>query len=485
MTRLPNGNFLRIQIAILDHSATIHLPNKSHKKYKLMHWIDQFAACARNYLAENSDRLVYPQQAALQALEKFDTPLQSEPQPAESVLVLLDGIGSPATVRSTGGRYYGFVTGGSLPAALGAKLLASVWDQNGALTVMSPVSSKLEAVAGRWLLEIFGLPAGSGFGFVTGDTLANFTALAAARHQLLKQQGWDVEARGLFGAPEITVVVGEEVHVSVLKAFSMLGFGRDRVLRVPADAHGRMQADKMPRVEGPAIICAQAGNVNTGAFDPLAEICARIQPHTAWVHVDAAFGLWAAASPEKKHLVQGIELADSWATDAHKWLNVPYDCGLVFVRDKAALFAAMSYTAAYLPTEGVREPMNYVPEMSRQARALPVWAALKSLGRAGLAELIERNCRQARYFADQLRAAGFDVLNEVVLNQVLVSFGDPEHTRRVIRLVQEEGVCWCGGTVWQGKTAMRISVSSWATTQHDIERSLASILRHAGKPSAG
>lgn len=446
-----------------------------------MHFIEHFAHRAGKYMAALNDQRVYPAEEALQALEQFDAPLQSAPLSAETVLALLDEIGSPATVKSTGGRYYGFVTGGSLPAALCAKLLASVWDQNAALTIMSPVVSKLEAVTGRWLLDIFGLPASSGFGFVTGDTMANFTALAAARHRLLSQMGWDVEAKGLFGAPELTVMVGEEVHVSVLKALSMLGFGRDSVIRVPADTQGRMRVDKISFTGKPVIVCTQAGNVNTGAFDPIAEICNRIEPASGWVHVDAAFGLWAAASDEKKHLVQDIALADSWATDAHKWLNVPYDSGLVFVRDKAALSAAMSSSAAaaYLPADAVREPMHYVPEMSRQARAVPVWAALKSLGTKGLSELIENNCRQARYMAHELEAADCNILNEVVLNQVLVSFGEPEHTRQVIREVQEEGICWCGGTVWQGKTAMRISVSSWATTAEDIRRSLESIIRHA------
>ncbi len=442
-------------------------------------FIDQFTQYATNYIAGLPDHPVFPTPSAIQQLDQLDTPLQEESLEPEAVLTLLDETGSPATVKSTSGRYYGFVTGGSLPAALGAKLLLSVWDQNAAMTVMSPVASKLEMIAGKWLLNIFGLPADCGFGFVTGDTMANFTALAAARHQLLKNAGWDVEENGLFHAPEITVIVGDEVHVSVLKALSMLGFGRNRVIRVPADEQGRMIAEKIPAVNTPAIICTQAGNVNTGAFDPVEAICSTIKNKNIWVHVDAAFGLWAAASNQKKYLVQGIELADSWATDAHKWLNAPYDSGVVFVRDKASLFAAMSSSAAYLPSHTVREPFQYVPEMSRQARAIPVWAALKSLGTKGIAALIDRNCRQAARFAEALTGAGFVVLNEVVLNQVLVSFGDAATTQQVIKGVQEEGVCWCGGTVWQGKTAMRISVSSWATTEEDVEQSIASIIRQA------
>ncbi len=444
-----------------------------------MHFIDQFTQTAKSYIATQHTQPVYPTEEAICNLEKLDTPLQQKSLHANEVLSLLDEIGSPATVKTTGGRYYGFVIGGCLPAAMCAKLLASVWDQNAGLTVMSPVASKLETIAGKWMLKIFGLPADCGFGFVTGDTVANFTALAAARHKLLKNAGWDVEANGLFHAPEITVIVGDEVHVSVLKALSMLGFGRDRVIRVPVDNQGRMISDKIPVIKTPTIVCMQAGNVNTGAFDPVDEICIKMKNKNVWVHVDAAFGLWAAAFDEKKYLVHGIELADSWATDTHKWLNAPYDSGVVFVRDKESLFAAMSAAAAYLPSDAVREPFQYVPEMSRQARAIPVWAALKSLGTKGLAELIERNCRHAMQFADTLTKAGFTVLNDVVLNQVLVSFGDAAITQQVIKQVQDEGVCWCGGTVWQGKTAMRISVSNWSTTHEDVQQSLQSIIKHA------
>jgi glutamate/tyrosine decarboxylase-like PLP-dependent enzyme len=291
--------------------------------------------------------------------------------------------------------------------------------------------------------------------------------------------GWDVEADGLFGAPPVTVVVGEEVHPSLIKALGMLGLGRSRVARVPVDGQGRMRAGGIPALDGPAIVCMQAGNVNTGAFDPAEEICDRAHAGGAWVHVDGAFGLWAAASPRYAHLVRGVAAADSWATDAHKWLNVPYDSGLAFVRDAAALKQAMSVTAAYLPQSEHREPSQYTPELSRRARGVEIWAALRSLGRAGLSELIERNCRQARRFAEALQQAGYPILNEVALNQVLVSFGDSARTRRVIERVQRDGVCWCGPTEWQGRTAMRISVSSWATRDEDVERSVTAILRAA------
>jgi len=299
---------------------------------------------------------------------------------------------------------------------------------------------------------------------------------------VLRRSGWNVEADGLFGAPPIQVVVGEESHPTLLKSLGMLGLGRNRLTRVPVDSQGRMRPDKLPRLSAPAILCLQAGNVNSGAFDPLAELCAAGREAGAWIHVDGAFGLWARASKTLAPLARGLELADSWATDAHKWLNVPYDSGLAFVRQPDTLRAAMAITAEYLPTAtAARNPSDYTPELSRRARGVEVWAALHSLGRAGLAELFERNCRQARRFAEGLRAAGLKVLNEVVLNQVLVSFGDAERTRRVIEAIQRDGTCWCGVTVWQGRTAMRISVSSWATTDADVERSLNAMLRIAAE----
>lgn len=392
---------------------------------------------------------------------------------------MLDELGSPATMGIAGSRFFGWVIGGSLPAALGANWLASAWDQNAGLFIATPIASTLEEVSIRWLLEVLALPPGCGAAFVTGATVANFTALAAARHSVLKRVGWDVESRGLFGAPEIQVVVGEEAHPSLIKSLGMLGMGRDRVTRVPVDAQGRMRADSLPELGAPAIVCLQAGNVNTGAFDPAPALVSWAHQSSAWVHVDGAFGLWAAASPHYRALVEGFDLADSWATDAHKWLNVPYDCGLAFVRSPDDLSGAMSLTAAYLPQGEHREPSQYVPELSRRARGVDTWAALKSLGRSGLADLIERCCRCAQRFADGLSANGFEILNEVVLNQVLVSFGSPEMTERVISGIQEDGTCWCGGTVWQGRHAMRISVSSWATTEADVDRSLEAIVRVA------
>jgi glutamate/tyrosine decarboxylase-like PLP-dependent enzyme len=441
--------------------------------------LDDAAKRAGRYLESLNTRPVAPGMEALAALAQFDRAFPEHVSSAESVLAELDEIGSPATMASAGGRFYGFVTGGSLPVTVVANWLATAWDQNASFVVSSPANAALENVALRWLKGIFHLPMQSAGGFVTCATAANFSALAAARHELLSRVGWDVETQGLFGAPQLTVVVGEEVHASVQKAVSMVGFGRDRVVRVPVDKKGRMNFEKFPRVDDRTIVCVQAGNVNSGAFDPIQEICARCHSSGAWIHVDGAFGMWAAAAPARAHLVRGVAEADSWATDAHKWLNVPYDSGLVFTRHAQALRKSMSTYGAYLSQDEERIPYQYTPDFSRRARGVEVWAALRHLGRPGLADLIERTCRYASQFAEGLRAAGHRVLNEVVLNQVLVSFGNEERTREVIDRVQRDGTCWCGGTVWQGETAMRISVSSWATTAADVECSLAAILRLA------
>jgi glutamate/tyrosine decarboxylase-like PLP-dependent enzyme len=441
--------------------------------------LDDTARRARRYLESLDARSVAPSAEALAALGRFARPFPDHGSAAEAVVAELDDIGSPATMASAGGRFFGFVIGGALPVTVAANWLATAWDQNAGLVVTAPANAALEDIALRWLKDIFSLPAQGAGGFVTCATTANIAALAAARHALLVRAGWDVEAQGLFGAPPLTVVVGHEVHASVHKALSLVGFGSQRVVTVPVDAQGRMRADAFPGVDDRTIVCVQAGNVNSGAFDPVAEICERAHSQGAWVHVDGAFGMWAAAAPSRAHLARGIEHADSWATDAHKWLNVPYDSGLVFTREAAALRAAMSVGGAYLAQDEDRVPYHYTPDFSRRARGVEVWAALRHLGREGLAGLIERTCRHATRFADGLLAAGYRVLNDVVLNQVLVSFGDAQRTREVIRRIQSEGTCWCGGTVWQGHSAMRISVSSWATTEEDVERSLAAILRVA------
>ena len=438
------------------------------------------AARSIRYLKGLETRSVAPTADAIAQLRKFDEPLPEKTGNPADTLRLLDEVGSPATTAMAGPRFFGFVIGGSLPVTLAANWLAGAWDQNTGLYRPTPGTAYLEQIALRWLLDILRLPPESTGAFVTGATVANMCALAAARHSLLKAAGWNVEAQGLFGAPPISVIVGGEVHPTVSKSLGMLGLGRSRVVKVPVDGQGRMRADQLPVISGPTIVITQAGNVNTGAFDPIGEICRLAHSAGAWVHVDGAFGLWAATAPTRQHLTAGIAEADSWATDAHKWLNVPYDCGLAFVRDPHALQASMAITAEYLPTQSdFRNPSDFTPELSRRARGVEVWAALRSLGREGVTEMIERNCAQARRFAEKLSAAGFEILNEVVLNQVLVAFGDAEKTTRVIQAVQAEGTCWCGVTVWQGRTAMRISVCSWATTDADVDRSVEAIIRVA------
>jgi glutamate/tyrosine decarboxylase-like PLP-dependent enzyme len=460
-------------------ATTITWSISSNYNVTVSQLLSDTAARAARYLSSIADRRVAPLPEDTARLGELGGPLPEQPCDPASVVALLDECGSPATVASTGGRYFGFVIGGALPAALAANWLATAWDQNAGLRVMSPVAAILEDVALAWTRDIFGLPLSTGVGFVTGATMANFSCLAAARHAVLARAGWDVEEQGLFGAPAITVVMGDEVHVSVLKALALLGLGRSRVVRVPADGQGRMRPEALPPLDERTIVCMQAGNVNTGAFDPAGEVCGRARQAGAWVHVDGAFGLWAAATPARAHLMAGFADADSWATDCHKWLNVPYDSGLAFVKDPEQLRAAMVLSAAYLQAGDTREPAHYTPDASRRARGVEVWAALRSLGRGGLAEMIERNCRLATRFAEGLRQAGYTILNEVVLNQVLVSFGDAATTRRVIAAIQSDGTCWCGGTEWQGHVAMRISVSCWATTEEDVDRSLAAMLRIA------
>jgi glutamate/tyrosine decarboxylase-like PLP-dependent enzyme len=430
-------------------------------------------------------------------------PLPEEGMDPTRVIDWLAEAVDPGLVASSGPRYFGFVMGGSQPVALAADWLTSAWDQNAGLFVRSPAASVAEEVAGAWLLELFGLPRGASVGFTSGGTMANFTALAAARHGVLRDAGWDVEEQGLAGAPEVHVLAGEESHVTAYGSLQMLGLGRGRARRIAADGEGRMRPDALRAalagLHGPAIVAAQAGNVNTGSFDPLAEIAAAVAEHRArgnpaWLHVDGAIGLWAAACPSLRHLTAGLELADSWTTDAHKWLNVPYDSGIVFVRDEEAHRAAMTFGGHGLVehVEGGRDPYDFVPESSRRARGFVVLAALRSLGRGGLVDLIERCCALARRMAERLTAdPHVSVLNDVVLNQVLVRFARPggetssateladgdAFTRAVIAAVQRDGTLWLGGRTWHGTGTMRVSVTSWNTTAEDIDRSAATILR--------
>lgn len=434
---------------------------------------------ASDYLSNLQERRVFPAADQIDALEALDIELPVGPTDPIVVLDALHTHGSPASVASAGPRYFGFVIGGVVPAALGASVLANAWDQNTGMFVCTPVGAKLEAIATRWLLDLLRLDASCEVGFVTGATVANFTALCAARHRLLANQGWNVEEDGLYGAPEIRVIVGEQVHASVKKALSLSGFGRTRVETVPADKQGRMIVDKLPKLDERTLLCLQAGEVNSGAFDPFTEIVENAKATGAWVHVDGAFGLWARACRKFDHLTEAIDRADSWAADAHKWLNVPYDSGLVICRDHEAIHAAMGIKAAYLDDRLVSEPCWMTPELSRRARGIEVYAALRSLGRGGVSDMISRCCRHARRFAEGLRAADYEILNDVVLNQVLVRFGDDDLTRRAIEFIQDDGTCWAGGTTWQGQHAMRISVSSWATTDEDVAMSLDAMIRCA------
>ena len=433
-------------------------------------------ACDRAlaYLDGVADRPVAPSKQALTDLAELNFPLPKHGLGATRALQALDDIGSPATVTSNGPRYFGFVTGGAFPVAQAASWLTAAWDQNAGLTVMSPVASLCGEVAAGWITELLELPSSTTGVFVTGATMANATCLAAARDAVLSQSGWDAARLGLIGAPPITVVVGGEVHATIRKALGIIGLGRDRATVLPVDNQGRILARDLPTLTGPAIVCLQAGNVNTGASDPFGPLTEWARSFGAWVHVDGAFGLWAAASPATASEVAGLVEAQSWATDCHKWLNTTYDCGVALVRDQEALRKAMALSAAYLPGFA-GETIGLTPQSSQRARGVEVWATLAALGRDGVAELVDRSCRLARRFAEGVSSAGFEVLNHVVLNQVMVSFGSAETTDGVIAAVQDEGTCWCGPTTWQDRRAMRVSVSGWSTTEDDIDRSIAAV----------
>lgn len=450
--------------------------------YKILH---SAAKHALNYLNELPERRVFPDTTSLEKLQTFSFPLPEQSTDAENILELLHQAGSPNTVATNGGRYFGFVFGGTLPASMAASWMISAWDQNAVFKISSPVAAHIEKITGEWLLQLLQLPKESAAGFVTGTTMANFCGAIAARYYLSKQMGWDIKAKGMIGAPPIRLIVGEEVHASMQRALLLAGFGLDNLIKVPTDEQGRIIPEHFPEIDSSTFICLQAGNVNSGAIDPVKTICIKAKEKGAWVHIDGAFGLWARVSSKKKQMTDGCDLADSWAIDLHKWLNVPYDSGLIICRHPEILQNALSVSAAYLPDTGEPEPFFYTPEMSRRARGIETWAALCSLGKTGAVDLIERCCRLAEKFADNLKKAGFKILNEVVLNQVLVSFGDAEITNRIIKKIQEEGTCWCGGTVWKGKTAMRISVSSWVTTEEDIDKCSEAIIHIAKEEISG
>jgi glutamate/tyrosine decarboxylase-like PLP-dependent enzyme len=436
---------------------------------------EQAKAYAYAYLDGIDERPVFPATAAIVGLSVFDEPLPQAPASPDEILRLLHAYGSPATVAQAGGRYFGFVNGGALPAALAARWLADVWDQNAALYAMSPVAAQLEAICERWMVDLLGLPAGTAMGLVGGSSAATLCGLAAGRNELLRGLGWDANADGLFGAPPLRVVLSEQAHATVFKALGLLGLGRARVELVPADDQGRLISAALPALDHRCLVVAQAGNVNTGAFDPIDEICDRARGAGAWVHVDGAFGLWAAASRARRHLTRGIEQADSWSADAHKTLNAPYDCGVILCRHRSALAALGQTVAAYVLSGDQRDGMHYTPDMSRRARAVDLWATLKSLGREGVEDLVDRLCSHAGRFAALLPAHGLRVLNDVVFNQVLVACATPELTQAKLAAIQQSGEFWCSGTRWNGEPAMRISVCSWATTAADVDRSVAAL----------
>ena len=447
-------------------------------------------AQAVSYLDGLPDRPIHPAADLAQLRAALGGPLPERPLDARDVVADLAAAAGPGVIASGSGRFFGFVVGGATPAALAADWLASAWDQNAGLYILGPAAAVVEEVAGAWVADLFGLPPHVSVGFVTGAQMANVTGLAAALHAVLGRAGWDVSSAGLWGAPRVRVLAGEQRHGTVDRALRFLGVGTAAIELIPADAQGRMRVDALAEAldDRPAIVCAQVGNVNTGAVDPVGQISDIAHRHGAWVHVDGAFGLWVAASPRLQPLVAGVGRADSWATDAHKWLNVPYDCGLVFCADPQAHRAAMGARAGYLVhgSAGERDALDHNPEHSRRARGFAVYAALRALGRGGVADLVERSCALARRFATQLGATpGVTVLNDVVLNQVLVRFpagsdrDSDDLTRAVVERVQRDGTCWMSGTVWQGQAAMRISVSNWSTDEADVDRSVAAILRCA------
>ena len=434
---------------------------------------EQAKAYAFDYFDRVSEMSAVPSSEDQLALSTFDEPLPGEPHSPEEILALLQQAGQNNLSAQGGGRYFGFVNGGILPVSLAARWMADAWDQNAALSVMSPLSAKLEDVCERWLVDLLDLPEGSAAGFVSGSSTATLCALAVARDSLLLRQGWDVRERGLYGAPLVRVVLGEQAHSSVFKALSLIGMGKANVVLAPVDDQGRIDPARLPDLDNHALLVLQAGNVNGGAFDPFEPLCARARACGAWVHVDGAFGLWAAACNETKHLTSDMSLADSWSCDAHKTLNAPYDNGIVFCRERNALVQTMQATGSYLQYGEARDNMLYTPEMSRRARGIELWAALRSLGRSGVDALVGGLCENARYFAQLLRERGFRVLNDVVYNQLVVACETPELTKATLAGIQSGGVCWCGGAIWRNEPIIRVSVCSWRTTHQDVDASVA------------
>lgn len=425
------------------------------------------------YMKNAFDREVYPTEEALTNLDKFTETMPENIGNAEEILELLNTYGAPATVSTVGGRYFGFVVGSVIPAGLAAKNLSTFWDQNAGMQVMSPISSKLEVVVQNWLIELFGLPKETVAGFVSGTSMANYCGLAAARFKLLKDQHWDISDLGMRNSPQIRIVTCTQAHSTILKAISLLGFGKNNIEWVDVDNQGRIKVEELPELDNRTILILQAGNVNSGAFDNIKELCKIAKSKGSWVHIDGAFGLWAGATSNFKHLVQGYELADSWAADGHKTLNTPYDSGIVFCKNEEALTSALHMTESYIIEGDERDGMFYTPEMSRRSRVIELWATLKYLGKEGINQMVFTMHDRAKQFAHLLKEVdGFEVLNEVVFNQVLVQCGSDEITDQVMKEIQELRESWVGGSVWQNRKVIRISVCSWATSEDDVVRSV-------------
>ncbi len=435
---------------------------------------------AQKYSYEYIDRVqemdVFPSETLISKLKMFDEPIPEISCSSIDVLDMLNKYGSTNTVVQSGGKYYGFVCGGLLPISLAAKWMSDTWDQNSALYVLSPIASKLEDICEKWITELLGLPQGTAAGFVSGSSTAIICALATARNELLKKQGWSVSEQGLFGAPPIKVVLSEQAHSSVFKALALLGLGKDRVELATVDEQGRIVLDRLPKIDCNTLLIVQAGNVNSGAFDPIDKLCDIANLTGAWVHVDGAFGLWAAASKSQYHLIKGFEKADSWSADAHKTLNAPYDCGIVLCKNRSTLVSTLQATGSYIQYSANRDGMLYTPEMSRRARSIELWVTLKYLGRSGISNLVDQLCEYATYFAERLSEHGFIILNEVVFNQILVKCETADRTNMTLKNIQASGRCWCGGAVWNNEPVIRISVCSWQTTKQDIDESVATFI---------
>lgn len=454
-----------------------HLKDNMKKQLKTKELLEKAKNYAYKYIDNLEDLKVYPDEEAISRLEIFDEPLPASSSSPLDIIDLLNKFGSKSTIAQSGGKYFGFVNGGIIPVALASKWISDAWDQNSALFVMSPIASKLEEICEKWIVDLLGLPSDTAAGFVSGSSTAIICALATARNKLLLNQNWDVNKNGLFGAPPIRVVLSEQAHSSIFKALSLIGLGKDRVELVPADSQGRMILNKLPQIDSNTLLIAQAGNVNSGAFDPFDKLCTIANQAGAWIHIDGAFGLWAAASPDKYNLIKGFENADSWSTDAHKTLNTPYDCGIVLCKNRSALVDTMQATASYILYSNNRDGMLYTPEMSRRARSIELWATLKYLGRSGVCGLIDELCMNARYFADKLSENGFMVMNDIVFNQILVKCETPEKTKATLKNIQTSGTCWCGSAIWQGDPVIRISVCSWQTTKDDIDECVKTFIK--------